>query len=152
MNYVNLILGFGIGIILVVCLVAVACYVIGSLAYMKALKFMGYDKPWMAWIPYACYYALADCGAEGDPKLLPGMKVPVIVYKLWWIVPLVLAFVHVPYVGWLIRLAVQIICLGYSFRQIYLRMGDNPEDKAISYLSGWLPIIAVFRFLTLKDN
>ena len=50
MSYANAIIGLGVGIAAVILIIAIACYVIFSYAHMKALKALGYDKAWLAWI------------------------------------------------------------------------------------------------------
>ena len=56
-------MGMGMAIIAIVGIVVIACYVIFSVSHMKALKAMGYDKAWLAWIPYGVWYACADAAA-----------------------------------------------------------------------------------------
>lgn len=64
------ILALGIGIIIVSLVLSIAVYVVCAYAQYKALKFMGYDKPWMGWIPYASNYAMADAIGEENVELL----------------------------------------------------------------------------------
>ena len=64
MSYANAIIGLGVGIAAVILIIAIACYVIFSYAHMKALKALGYDKAWLAWIPYGCTFACADAAAK----------------------------------------------------------------------------------------
>ena len=73
MSYANAIIGLGVGIAAVILIIAIACYVIFSYAHMKALKALGYDKAWLAWIPYGCTFACADAAAKDeDPVELFG--------------------------------------------------------------------------------
>ena len=101
MSYANAIIGLGVGIAAVILIIAIACYVIFSYAHMKALKALGYDKAWLAWIPYGCTFACADAAAKDeDPvELFGSFTVPALLFKLWWILLLVLGFL--PFPGWL---------------------------------------------------
>lgn len=40
--------------------IGVVCWVLYGISHMKALKAVGYDKAWMAWIPLANMWALAE--------------------------------------------------------------------------------------------
>ena len=60
MAYYGLLMGAGFGLMIVVVLIVIAWYVVSSIAHMKALKALGYDKAWLAWIPYGVFYACAD--------------------------------------------------------------------------------------------
>ena len=68
MSYANAIIGLGVGIAAVILIIAIACYVIFSYAHMKALKALGYDKAWLAWIPYGCTFACADAAAKDKTR------------------------------------------------------------------------------------
>ena len=70
----------GFFVFLVIVLVAV--YVLGALWESKALTKVGYDKPWMAWIPFANWVALADIafGADVQEVQMDILKKPVPVW------------------------------------------------------------------------
>ena len=115
MSYANAIIGLGVGIAAVILIIAIACYVIFSYAHMKALKAFGYDKAWLAWIPYGCTFACADAAAKDeDPvELFGSFTVPALLFKLWWILLLVLGFL--PFPGWLynvLKIALNIVFMG----------------------------------------
>lgn len=142
--------------LVVILVIGIACYVIASLAHMKALKAMGYDKAWMAWIPYAQQYALADAAARGQENitLFGSVSVPAALYKFWWAVMLavqVLGWIISPLVSLmsLVSLALQIIFLGNCYVKIYAELDgtDEKDQQVIGYLSGFLVIIAVIKFL-----
>lgn len=61
MNYVGTLLGLGIGLMFVGILVGILYYVAFSWSHMKALKALGYDKAWLAWIPFGCIVCLLRC-------------------------------------------------------------------------------------------
>lgn len=64
MSYANAIIGLGVGIAAVILIIAIACYVIFSYAHMKALKALGYDKAWLAWIPYGWHFCMCRCSSK----------------------------------------------------------------------------------------
>lgn len=136
----------------VVLVIAIACYVVFSLAHMKALKALGYDKPWMAWIPFANYYAYADSVTKGQDSvtLFGNVTIPVMVYKLWWIASFVAPFI--PVIGTLLSTVITVIFLGNCYVKMYARLENTPEQdqQVIGYLSGFLAIIAVVKFLVGK--
>ena len=65
------ILGLGINFaaLLFAGIVGIVIWVFMSLAHMKALNALGYDKAWIAWIPYGSYYGLADAVCENEEKV-----------------------------------------------------------------------------------
>lgn len=131
MSYANAIIGLGVGIAAVILIIAIACYVIFSYAHMKALKALGYDKAWLAWIPYGCTFACADAAAKDeDPvELFGSFTVPALLFKLWWILLLVLGFL--PFPGWLsnvLNIAL-ILYLWDRFTQRCLRAGWQTESE-----------------------
>lgn len=150
MDAVNLILGFGIGIILVVLLVAVAVYIVSALAFQKCLKHVGYQNAWLAWIPFGCYYALADALEADEAEIFPNVRVPMNIFKLWWILLLILPFLPLGVFATFITTAVRVIFLGWNFGQLYDKI-DGGDNKVIGYISGWITIIAVIKFLSIKD-
>ena len=140
MSYANAIIGLGVGIAAVILIIAIACYVIFSYAHMKALKALGYDKAWLAWIPYGCTFACADAAAKDeDPvELFGSFTVPALLFKLWWILLLVLGFL--PFPGWLSNVLMFAELDGKT----------ESEEQVLGCVSGFLPIVAVFKFLCMK--
>lgn len=140
--------------LIVILVIALVCYVLTSLAHMKALKALGYDKAWMAWIPFAQQYALADVAADNQESvtLFGSLSVPATLYKFWWILWIILPFV--PLVGGLASVVVMVVFLGNCYVKIYARLDgtSEQEQQVIGYLSGFLVIIAVVKFLVGKYN
>lgn len=155
MSYVNALFGLGFMIVLIVLVIAIAIYVLFSYAHMKALKAMGYDKAWLAWIPYGCTFACADAAVKDeDPvELFGSFTVPALLFKLWWILLLVLAFL--PFPGWLSRvlnIVLNVVFLGSTYAKMFAELDrkTESEEQVIGCVSGFLPIIAVFKFLCIK--
>lgn len=132
MSYANAIIGLGVGIAAVILIIAIACYVIFSYAHMKALKALGYDKAWLAWIPYGCTFACADAAAKDeDPvELFGSFTVPALLFKLWWILLLVLGFL--PFPGWLsnvLNIALNIVFMGSIYAKMFARAGWQDRKR-----------------------
>lgn len=136
--------------------VLVVFYVLYGISHMKALKYLGcWDKAWMAWLPpLFSYYALADAAldGEGSMQLSDSFSIPALAFKLWYLIALAVSFI--PSVGFILNLVITIICLGTCYTKIYARLEqrDERDVKAIGYVSGLLPIIAVCKFLAGKYN
>ena len=152
MMKVTALLGMGMAIVAIVGIVAIACYIIFSMAHMKALKAMGYDKAWLAWIPYGVWYACAEAvaGDEEQVRLFDSFEVPVLVFKLWWIVPLALNFVS--FSGSLenmINFALNLVFRGSTYAKMYAVLDHKTEreTQTIGAVSGIVPIVAVVKFL-----
>ena len=158
MSYYSLLMGAGFGIIVVAVIIIIAWYVLCSYAHMKALKALGYDKAWLAWIPYGVFYACADAAAEGEGekvKLFGSLELPVMVFKLWWILPVALLFIPVNgTVENVITIVLNVVFLGCSYAKMYAKLEGKQESEtqAIGCVSGLIPIIAVVKFLSYKGN
>ena len=144
MSYLGLFMGAGMGIVIFGLLIVIAWYVLCSYSHMKALNALGYDKSWLAWIPFGVYYACAEAVAGQDEKV-----------KMFdsWEVPV--AFLLLPFSAALesiINLALNIIFLGSTYAKMYARFeGKTEKDtQALGCVSGFLPIIAVVKFFMYK--
>ena len=140
MSYANAIIGLGVGIAAVILIIAIACYVIFSYAHMKALKALGYDKAWLAWIPYGCTFACADAAAKDeDPvELFGSFTVPALLFP-----------------GWLsnvLNIALNIVFMGSIYAKMFAELDGKTEseEQVLGCVSGFLPIVAVFKFLCMK--
>lgn len=124
-------------------------YVLYGISHMKALKALGYDKPWMAWIPFAKYWALAEVVLNGEENmnLLDSFNIPAMAFKLWWLIAYAVSFV--PGVGGILNIVLHVICLGTCYVKIYARLDgkDERETQALGFVSGFFQIVAVIKFL-----
>jgi hypothetical protein len=106
----------------------------------------------MAWVPLVAYYAIADAAANGEQNvhLIGTISIPAMLYKLWWLVVIVVNFV--PAIGSLAALVIQVICLGSIFIKLISRVTNTAEtdNQVFGYISGLIPIVGAIRFLTLK--
>ena len=150
-DYAGFVAALGIYLIFLL-VIAIAIYVLYSLSHMKALKALGYANPWMAWIPFLNYWALADVALNGEENmsLFGSLSIPAIVFKLWWVIYIVISCI--PKVGGFLGLVLTIICLGTCYIKMYARLDgkDEKDVQVIGYLSGWIPLIAMCKFLAGK--
>lgn len=133
---------------------AIVCYVLYAFSHMKALKALGYNKAWLAWLaPLGLYYALADVtlDLEGDYEMeLLSFRIPGLAFKLWYLIAVVISFI--PVAGSILNIALTTVCAGTCYIKIYAKLEERDESdvQVIGYLSGLFPIIAIFKFLTGK--
>ena len=155
MGSATMLVGLGVGVIILVVVIAVAAYVLNSISHMKALKALGYDKAWLAWIPYGVYFACADVVTNGEEpvRLFDKFEVPAIVFRHWWIVPV--AFLFIPLNETLVNVinfVLNLVFLGCSYAKMYARLEGKQENETqvIGCVSGVFPIVAIVKFLMLK--
>ncbi len=134
--------------------VALICYVLYSFSHMKALKALGYNKPWLAWFaPLGLYWVLAavslDLDGEYNMEVL-SFEVPGIVFKLWYLIAVAVSII--PLAGAILSIILTVICAGTCYIKIYAKLDqrDESEVQVLGYLSALFPVIAVFKFLTGK--
>lgn len=150
-------LGMGITMVIIVfaLLIWIAFYVIQSVAYMKALKALGYDKAWLAWIPYVQYYACADAVSDNQENvyLFNKFLTPVWLFKFWWAIALAIGFLPLlSTVSGLLKILLQVFFLGAVYTKMYARLEYKQEQdtQVIGCISGLFPIIASIKFIMLR--
>lgn len=147
---------FGIfwGTILFVLVLAGVLCVLYGISHSKALKALGYARPWMVWIPFANYWALAEVALDGEENIIffDSYSVPATLFKLWWLIMYGVSVI--PGVGSILSLAIRVICLGTCYTKMYARLDGKTEaeTQALGYVSGFFPIIAIFKFLMGRYN
>lgn len=148
-------LGLGIGVILACLAFVVAIYVFYGLSHMKALKALGYDKAWLAWIPYASYFACADAVSQNEDNVMLFNKfsIPSMLFKLWWVLPIVISFL--PLNSSLINIVnrvLYIVFLGCTYAKMYAKIEGKTEEETqvLGCVSGFIPLIAACKFIGLK--
>lgn len=152
MEYLLPILGASIGIMILFFVIGVAAYVLFSISHMKALKALGYKNAWLAWIPYGVWFACADSVTQGEEnvKLFDSIEIPAIIFKFWWVLPLALTFLPLnARAENIINLAMNVVFLGCTYAKMYARIEGRAEkdEQVLGCVSGFLPIIAVIKFL-----
>lgn len=144
-----LIFGMVMIIMLIIC---IPLYIWQSYELQKALKRLCYDKPWMAWIPFANYYAMASvCDEENGKVNVIGLNVDATLFRFWWAISLAVAFV--PVFGSMLNVALTVICAGKCYATIFSKLERLSEkDVAVqAYLSPIIFLVAPI-CLTIANN
>lgn len=148
--------GMMIGVAIFALIIAIAIYVVSSLAYMKAMKMSGYAYPVAAWVPFWRDYAIADTACAGqDPVSLFGLSCPALLLKLYWLITLALSFVlNGSSVGNILVYIVNALFLAQIFTTLFARFEGKEEAdcRVIGIVSGLLPIVAWVKFLMHKPQ
>lgn len=146
--------------------VIAAYYIFTSAANAKALRLLGYQRAWLAWIPYLRYYALAAATKEDGQKtrIFDRWDLPTVLYELWF--PLLflvqimdhstgdifMVYMSVP--GMLLYFIVMAIFLGATYTKVYAKLQNKTEKECITLglWSGVLPILAAIEFCAVRKN
>lgn len=140
------------GIGLFVFLVFVGFYVIGSLSYVKALRYLGYANPWMAWIPILNCYAMADCVTNDneDVYVVGQIRVPGNIFKFWWLSFFICV---IPFIGQIATFVIMILCLATVYSKMYARIEGKSESDtlALGIVSAFIGIVPVIKFLQIRE-
>lgn len=147
--------GLSMGLMVVGVIIAIALYVFSSYAHMKALNMLGYDKAWLAWIPYANYYACADAVSDNQENvyLFEKYSVPALLFKIWWVISIAIGWLPInSTVIWILKSLVQIVFFGAVYTKMYARLEykSEQETQVMGCVSGFLPIIAAIKFIAIK--
>lgn len=147
--------GMVVGFVVVAFIIAIAAYVVSSLAYMKVFRRCG-ENVVAAWIPFWRDWTIASCACAGEENVsLYGLICPSLVLKLYWLIQGGLSFIlSGSSVGNLLAYLVGAAFLGQIFTTLYARFEEKTEEecRVIGVLSGLFPIIAWIKFLSMKDG
>lgn len=148
--------GMMIGVAIFALIIAIAVYVVSSLAYMKAMKMCNYAHPVAAWIPFWRDYAIADTSCDGrDTVSLFGLPCPALLLKLYWLITLALSFVlSGSSIGNLLVYIINAIFLAQIFITLFARFEgkEEPDCRVIGIVAGLLPIVAWVKFFMYKPQ
>ncbi len=141
---------------------AAAFYILNSIGLSNMAKKLGYDKPWLAWIPGACVYLMC---------VLPAKEYKILVFNktftdrknaFWaWLILLGAGFITgilcvIPFIGWIIAILVYpaivfgSVITGYPIlKDLFDLFHDNKKAMIFSIVSIAAPIAqGVFFFIT----
>ena len=128
-------------------------FLLGGMTHEKVYRMCGSQRSYLAWIPIANYYELAVITRdEEDKNSFFGMNIDNKIFKYW---PAALGLCNIiPFVGWIATLVVMIACLGGCYGRLYAMVENKQlsETKGIGYLTGFIPIIAIFKFVKYLDD
>lgn len=152
-NALGALLAGSLVILAIAVVLSIVFYVLWSIGCYKVLKKLGFQNAWMAWIPVVSYIALGlACNTEDNKTMnLFGLDIPTVVYALWIVIWFVAG--RIPGAGGVVSLAVQILLSGRIYQYIYAKLEGKKESETavIGFLSGWLGIIPMIKFLGYKD-
>ena len=137
-------------------LIGVGVYIVKCLGVVKALKIMQYKRPWMGWIPFADYWAMADCviKSEDDAQVF-GMKWPLIAFKFWYVPAMLYVILsRVWVIGIILMMGISFYFLGTVIMKFYAKIEgkDEKDVRVLAYVSGAIPVIAYVKFLIYNAN
>ena len=142
---------FFIFLAFVIIAVAIAMYILTGFAYQKAMRILKYKYSWMAWIPYAKHYALADAASEGkDTMKLFNANCPVFFFKFWFL--LSPALTMLPFAGPLAAFVYKLFFQGSVYRAYYEKIDGKSAGGAttLGFFSTVITLIPVIKFLSYK--
>lgn len=143
--------GLSFGLVLIPIVVALALYVLSSIAHMKGLKQLGYANAWMAWIPFGRWFALADC-LQRDTDTPCGVSMPMSAFRFWWVIQLIVSCI--PKVGPIASFVLLLLCLGWNYTAFYAALdGRSESDMApLGYISAIISLVATIKLLCLPKK
>jgi len=145
---------------------AAAFYILNSIGLSNMAKKLGYDKPWLAWIPGACVYLMC---------MLPTKEYKILVFNktftdrknaFWaWLILLGAGFTlgilsAIPFIGWIIAILAfpavifGSVITGYPMlKDLFDLFHDNKKAMIFSIVSIAVPAAqGVFFFITGKGE
>ena len=140
-----------------------AYYIFSSAANAKALRMIGYNKAWLAWVPYLRYWAIADATKDDGPttRIYGRWNVYNALYTLWFALLFVVQLmdggitVFIPAaLGTILDLIIMGVFLGGAYAKVLSRITGKPEEECYFFgaWSGVFPIVAAIRFCFAKKN
>lgn len=138
---------YAVIVVWAICVViGIVLYILFSIALSRGLAACGYGEPWMAWIPVARKYALADCAVHGmDRVYLWDVPFPGWLFRFHWAICGILMFI--PYGGWVLAVGLRIFAEGPCYAAMYAAVeGTAPGEKLlVGYLSAVIPVIPIVK-------
>lgn len=138
-----------------------AYYIFTSAANARALRMAGYNKAWLAWVPYLRYFAIADATKEEGPstKIYGRWNVYNALYTLWFALLLVVQILDegitdfIPAtLGTILDIIIMGVFLGGAYAKLLSKISGKPERECYTFgiWSGVFPIVAAVRFCFVK--
>lgn len=158
MGIFSSIVTFGIGVALIFLVAIVLWYVLSSIAHLRALKALGYDKAWLAWIPYGCYFACADAiTSEEDTQvsILNKFSVPTMLFKLWWVALIIVPMLNLnSSLSSVVIFALQVVFLGHTYATMYALLDETSleDNTVIGIVSSIIPFVVIYKLWKLSSQ
>ncbi len=137
MDFAAYFIGIIIGLILCLPILgfAIVTYIFNARALSAIAKRRGFERPWLAWIPFACNW-LAGSLADDCHKKVDGKDTK---WKLWLLIagilPSAISFVVIiPYIGYMMYYTVTIAYSVLSVMVFYKIYRSCDPEKSMMYL------------------
>lgn len=132
-----------LGGVITIIIVCGAVYAIQALAWYRMFDMCGHYKPWAAWIPIYNLLVMCECCDADYVDLIGSIRVPMKIFRFWWIVAIVLCWV--PLVGFILDLALIVLCMGWIYMNILANVRNtSPEEEMMNgYICATNPILAI---------
>lgn len=154
MRELEMLLGAAGIVVILLLVVLIALYVCNALGVSYALKSLGFEHAWFAWIPVLNYIALsyAACRDEDGNAELFGFKLPGVVFSLW--ILLYFLIKKVPVVGGVLGIVVKVLFYGKTLQAVYAKFEKRGESEvaAIAYVSALIEIVAIVKLMSYRRN
>lgn len=145
-------------LVIVSLVMALAFYLTASVTNYLALKRVGYDKPYLAFIPFVNMWALTQvCYSQDGYVEIFGKKVNKAIFEFYWVLLLVMP--GIPYIGSVAALLLRLFGMGKCMEDLYTRMDNNivkDSNKYLAYIGAGLGVevfITIYKLIsTQKQN
>lgn len=131
--------------------VALVLYLICSITNYLALKRVGYDKAYLAFIPFANMWALTQvCYSQDGYIEIFGKKINKTWFDFYWAI--MLAVSGIPYIGSIVVLLLRFFGMGKCMEDLYTRMDNNivkDSNKWLAYIGAGFGIEIFFTIYKL---
>lgn len=139
------ILGLLIGIVILA--IGIVCYILSSYSLYNILKAVGYDTPWLAWIPFCQYFAIVMVfNYKKDQNIcIFGLSIPRPVAGFASTIAAILQ--NIPFIGWIFPILALLIN-GFILAEMFDICEDSEPGKntAMGIVSSVVFFIQIFMF------
>ena len=145
------------GVFAIASVIALALFLIGSIARYKYLKIRSYENAWFAFIPIANIWAIVEAVYGKRERInIYGWEAPAIVLKLWPIVTYVLALIInvIPAIGSVLSLFLYILniaVLVMIFRDMMEQL-DRPQEMVTAVIAIVFHIVSDIMILSATSS
>lgn len=133
-------------------IIALTLYLMDAFSRYKYLKVRGYEKCFMAFIPFANIWASVEATYGNNGKInVYGWKAPAMIVKLWGVMFYVLsvAVAGIPVIGRLIGIALfaaNIAVMAQLYSDMMERL-DEPQERVASVVAVFINVIASYKLI-----
>lgn len=153
MEAVETFFAFSAGIIIFMLILAIAMYVLYSLAIYWTLRALGHPSPIAAFIPFWNQYAMSQCVDRDDAGNVSifNIGIPGNVFNFWFLISFAIGFI--PVIGGLASLVINVICMTTIYQYLYAKIRDTTleEEFGIAIASAFIGIIPIIRLWCAKN-